>query len=532
MFRSTFLALAVTASCNAQMVLIHDDIATAPGGFMVPSEQACMTLGWTCMNTPDFNTFTTMLSGGMWDMAVVNHVNQGGVPTPTDLDAVETYLNGGGTVIFQSWNLVNQGLCTHSLFTTMEVDMTACLGTSARDMHVWDPMSPLIPRMMNPTTYQDIVGFGVDMIPAEPMGTSTAPMGFDPMPTTNQAALVARGDLKSVYMAHFPHMVGVGGSEAAIHMEDIMQGTLGPSATITSPAGGATVMDDVTLVFDLNDPQMDPLTCTFEFSTDAGMTWLPCTAAASSPLPNPTMTPIATPATGEMFVWDSITDGVGFLSITTVDIRISVFDGVDMGMGRVQVDVDNVVPLPVCMVQEPMGTQGGDIVFDVTLLSISALTVDFIAEFSTDGGMTWNPATASAASQWPTMATGVPIGLTTWTWDSRTDGVALGGLLPGAILRIQVSDVAAPIPGVCQSGPFDVDNTSLCSTFCGDCDENMNGPDVLDALTAAQIAAGLVTPTMGQQGCCDVNSSGGVDVLDALSIAQEAAGLMPGITCP
>jgi DNA-binding beta-propeller fold protein YncE len=69
-------------------------------------------------------------------------------------------------------------------------------------------------------------------------------------------------------------------------------------------------------------------------------------------------------------------------------------------------------------------------------------------------------------------------------------------------------------------------------TLCGDCDGNDTGPDILDALTAAQIGVGLVSPSMTQTMCCDTNSSGSVDVIDALQMAQVGAGFPVLVDCP
>lgn len=72
---------------------------------------------------------------------------------------------------------------------------------------------------------------------------------------------------------------------------------------------------------------------------------------------------------------------------------------------------------------------------------------------------------------------------------------------------------------------------------CGDCDGS-GTLDVLDALRAAQLAAGII-PTVLADCPCDVYyplpacgvTTPLVDVLDAVLIAQSAAGVPVGLSC-
>jgi hypothetical protein len=189
-----------------------------------------------------------------------------------------------------------------------------------------------------------------------------------------------------------------------------------------------------------------------------------------------------------------------------------------------------------CIVATPVSPVSGDIAIDVDVDSPFSLATDLTFEHSTDGGVTFLLSQPAVTSPLPNPAPGTPIGMSTFLWDSAADLV--GSVTPqaGVLARVSIFDVGAPAPGMadCQTLPFEVDNTpaALCQAICGDCSENGIGPEIIDALQAAQIAAGLLTPTAGQIGCCDVNASLLTDILDALIIAQGAAGLSVTLSCP
>ena len=71
-----------------------------------------------------------------------------------------------------------------------------------------------------------------------------------------------------------------------------------------------------------------------------------------------------------------------------------------------------------------------------------------------------------------------------------------------------------------------------CHTVCGDCDGNGQGPDVLDVLQTARVAAGLIVPSTWVGACCDVDSDLAVSILDALQLARMAVGQTSILTCP
>ena len=168
------------------------------------------------------------------------------------------------------------------------------------------------------------------------------------------------------------------------------------------------------------------------------------------------------------------------------------------------------------------------IIFDVDHPQMAA--VDLAFDWSTDAGLTWSAAASAAASPLPNPAGAVPTPLVggTFLWDAAADGVGVA-VAQATTIRVTAGDA---IHISCTSVDLTVVGLSSCTGLCGDCDQDGRGPNILDALVAAQISSGLVLPTPLQAACCDANASGLVEILDALLIAQSGAGLMVVLTCP
>jgi hypothetical protein len=160
------------------------------------------------------------------------------------------------------------------------------------------------------------------------------------------------------------------------------------------------------------------------------------------------------------------------------------------------------------------------------------MSVSLRVQYSIDGGTRWLDCTPAPSSPLSSPDSGVPLGLSTFTWDTIADGVGTAAPAASVLVRTLVDDLVSPRKGECASAGFTVDNNGTCDSLCGDCDLDGAGPDVLDALAAAQIAVTILLPEPDQRSCCDVDTSGDVSILDALAIAQDAVGTPVMLSCP
>jgi len=178
--------------------------------------------------------------------------------------------------------------------------------------------------------------------------------------------------------------------------------------------------------------------------------------------------------------------------------------------------------------------QSGNVLVDYSAASPTAPTVSITTRFSTDGGLTWSPATEGPGGDGTTGLAVTPGGTPhLYDWDSAADVPPAPMPVP-VVFEITVDDGSTM--GACTSS-FEVDNSPTCApTTCGDC--NGDGlVTILDALVAAQHAAGLTMLTGLDFTNCNViglvepDPGAMVDILDALTIAQSAAGLAVTLMC-
>jgi len=121
-------------------------------------------------------------------------------------------------------------------------------------------------------------------------------------------------------------------------------------------------------------------------------------------------------------------------------------------------------------------------------------------------------------------------------FDATTDCARIQDIADGAV---NPPSSLTPLFAVCDldgNGAIEDADANLCPNGacgrCGDCNHDGN-IDIVDALVAAQHAAGQITLAPGCQfNVCDVNGSGAIDITDALSIAQHSAGLITLGPCP
>jgi len=206
----------------------------------------------------------------------------------------------------------------------------------------------------------------------------------------------------------------------------------------------ATMSGDVEISYTLSDPEGDLLRIVCEYSLDEGKTWKSATVEGDT-------TGIGSSAYTGTVVWKSKADEPSIIT-ANARFRITPWDN-DPGQSDETKNFQLVNNAPPAVSINPLqGTQSGDIPIPFTWSDPEGDDISVSAEYSEDGGNTWNKATATDSIL--TDSTGVLI------WRSRDDLPHKD--IPEVLVRLIPSDVDNPV-GIQDTIVFHLDNLPLTS---------------------------------------------------------------------
>jgi hypothetical protein len=200
----------------------------------------------------------------------------------------------------------------------------------------------------------------------------------------------------------------------------------------------------VEITYRIDDPEGDPVTVMPEYYDPDRNEWRVATVAGMT-------SDIPASGYGGHLVWDSIVDMLGY-DTTDAKLRITPSDN-DVGepVEGPPIYVDN-NSVPGVLLTDFTSEQSGDVTVNYTLTDLERDTLSIAAEYSTDGGATWSPASVSGVT------TGIAVGAYagSLTWDSERDTMHMH--VENARFRVIPSDNDEGTSG--STSDFTVDNNN------------------------------------------------------------------------
>jgi hypothetical protein len=215
-----------------------------------------------------------------------------------------------------------------------------------------------------------------------------------------------------------------------------------PVAVITSPSGDNSAEIDIN--YTLSDSMSHYANIAVEYKDVAGI-WHNATETIT-PRSNGTVNLTTSPSgVSHRFVWNSISD-IGAIDCSGIVLRIRPSDtmaGLDSNTITINVKNKSLANTPpAALVYTPNGEQSGDVPVIYKLQDMQNDSATIIAEYSTDGGATWNIATESTSgiSEGNSGLATSPVWTThVWVWDSAKNAKDVNTTT--AKIRITPSDL-------------------------------------------------------------------------------------------
>lgn len=282
-------------------------------------------------------------------------------------------------------------------------------------------------------------------------GDGTAGLATSPGGTAHVFAWDTATDLPEVYAAAVrvritPRVTKVG--TAGTSGDFVVDNNTPPVAAVTTPAVNQS--GTALIAYTLADPGSQAAAIVCEYSVDGGATFV----AATEGVGGEGRSGLATSpgGTGHTFAWDTAADLAAF---RVVVFRITPSDAEAGTPGTSGFfAVDNSTP-PVATVATPSGVQSGNVFVGYTLVDAESNASWITVEFSTDGGITFRPATLGSGGEGMSGLAGSPGGTVhRFAWDSAED-------IPGeslATVRFRITPNDGEVGTAGSSGDFAIAN--------------------------------------------------------------------------
>jgi hypothetical protein len=191
--------------------------------------------------------------------------------------------------------------------------------------------------------------------------------------------------------------------------------------TITTPAGAQS--GEVTINYNLIQPQSITSNITVAFSTNGGATFAPATAGSGGEGTTGISSSL-TPGTPHTFVWNSLAD-LGAVNNTTVQIQITPNDGLTgTAVATTNFTVNNLgATAPSVTITTPAAPQSGLVTLSYMLIDAQSAPCSITVKFSANGGATFAAATPGPGGDGSTGLASSPSPGTahTFVWNSVAD---------------------------------------------------------------------------------------------------------------
>ena len=199
-YPTTFRWVPVQPSAALNILIYADDAYHVPPYSYLDQALQRLALPYVACYYGDWSGFETVLPLGAWDLVLVGNDNW--IPPLSALDALNSYVLGGGKLVYHGWTVSR--CAGHPLWTTLGITWKADDFDPPAAVYWWDREHMIFndPERVPEFTAPVDGRYGIYGQQVEPLAGFEPPAGFTtPGPDPNQAAMVLGNHGRTVFKA-------------------------------------------------------------------------------------------------------------------------------------------------------------------------------------------------------------------------------------------------------------------------------------------------------------------------------------------